>query len=101
MNMRWPKPKESQEHTGEDGKTYFTVDMTPHPSIISNYARARASDWTPEFQDRAIRMFFLTVICGLPPEEASKLAEGTHILHIDEDSDDEAYILRLMSKEEE
>ena len=100
MNMRWPKPKDSVERTDEDGKTYFTVDMTPHPSIISNYAQARASDWTPEFQDTAVSMYFLTLMCGLPAEEARKLAEGTHTLHIDEDSDDEAFILTVVEEDE-
>ena len=99
--MRWPKPKESQKRTGEDGRTYFTVDMTPHPSIITEYAEAKASDWTPEFQDTAVRMYFLTLMCGLPAEEARKLAEGTHTLHIDEDSDDEVYLLTLVGDEEE
>ena len=99
--LHWPKPKESQERTGEDGRTYFTVDMTPHPSIISNYAGARASDWTPEFVDQCIRIYFLTHMCGLPLDEARKLAEGTHTLHIDEESNYQSYILTVVSKEEE
>ena len=99
--LHWPKPKESQERTGEDGRTYSTVDMTPHPSIISNYARARASDWTPEFVDQCIRIYFLTHMCGLPLDEARKLAEGTHTLHIDEESNYQSYILTVVSKEEE
>ena len=40
-------------------------------------------------------------MCGIPAEEARKLAEGTHTLHIDEESDDDSYILTLVSKEEE
>ena len=99
--LHWPKPKESQERTGEDGRTYFTVDMTPHPSIISNYAQAKASDWTPEFVDQCIRIYFLTHMCGLPLDEARKLAEGTHTLHIDEESNYQSYILTVVSKEEE
>ena len=31
--LHWPKPKESVERTGEDGRTYFTVDMTPKRSM--------------------------------------------------------------------
>mgnify|MGYP007077475986 FL=1 len=99
--LHWPKPKESQERTGEDGRTYFTVDMTPHPSIITEYAEAQASDCTPEFQDTAVRMYFLTLMCGLPAKEARKLAEGTHTLHIDEESNYQSYILTLVSEKEE
>ena len=99
--IHWPKPKESEEHIDEDGNTYFTVDATPHPSIISTYARARASDWTPKFQDIAVRMYFLTLMCGIPAEEARKLAEGTHTLHIDEESNYQSYILTLVSNTEE
>ena len=96
--LHWPKPKESQERTGEDGRTYFTVDMTPHPSIITDYAQAKASDWTPEFVDQCIRIYFLTHMCGLPLDEARKLAEGTHTLHVDEESNYQSYILTVVSK---
>ena len=101
MNMRWPKPKDSEKHTDEDGKTYFTVDMTPHPNVINHYVDAEARDFKPEFVDQCIRLYFLTHMCGLPLDEARKLAEGTHTLHIDEDSDDEAYILTVVGGEEE
>ena len=96
--LHWPKPKESVERTGEDGRTYFTVDMTPHPSIITDYAQAKASDWTPEFVDQCIRIHFLTHMCGLPLDEARKLAEGTHTLHVDEESNYQSYILTVVSK---
>lgn len=99
--LHWPKPKESVERTGEDGRTYFTVDMTPHPSIINNYVDAEAREYKPEFVDQCVRLYFLTHMCGLPLKEARKLALGTHTLHIDEESDDDSYILTLVSEEEE
>lgn len=99
--LYWPKPKESQKRTGEDGRTYFTVDMTPHPSVINHYVDAEAREYKPEFVDQCIRIYYLTHMCGLPLDEARKLAEGTHTLHIDEESDDDSYILTVVSKEEE
>ena len=99
--LYWPKPKESQKHTDEDGKTYFTVDMTPHPSVINHYVDAVAREYKPEFVDQCIRIYYLTHMCGLPLDKARKLAEGTHTLHIDEESDDDSYILTFVSEEEE
>lgn len=99
--LYWPKPKPTKKRTDENGTIVRTVDMTPHPSIISDYAQAKASDWTPEFQDIAVRMYFLTLMCGIPAEEARKLAEGTHTLHIDEESNYQSYILTLVSNTEE
>ena len=99
--LHWPKPKELEKHTDEDGNTYFTVDTTPHPSIIEMYANANASDFNPKHVDQCIRIYYLTHMCGLPLDEARKLAEHTHTLHIDEESDDDSYILTLVSKEEE
>ncbi len=102
MKMRWPKPEEAKEiGPNEDGSVSFTIDMTPHPSIIYNYAEARARDFLPEFVDECLRIHFLTNMCGLPLDEARKLAQGTHTLHIDADSDDEAYILTVVGDEEE
>mgnify|MGYP003669760866 CR=1 FL=1 len=43
-----------------------------------------------------------TTINGLSVEDARKLSKPEHYsLHIDEDSDDKAYLLRVVGKEEE
>tara|TARA_R110002012_G_scaffold66723_1_gene174441 strand:+ start:847 stop:1257 length:411 start_codon:yes stop_codon:yes gene_type:complete len=101
--MRWPKPKPIEEVDSEDGKTHFLMDMTPHPSIITHHTRATARDYIPEFVDEAVRFFLLmTTINGLSVEDARKLSKPEHYsLHIDEDSDDKAYLLRVVGKEEE
>lgn len=103
MSMRWPKPKPAEEVASEDGKTYFTIDMTPHPSIIEGHTRARASDYIPEFVDEAVRFFLLmTTINGLSVEDARKLAKPEYYsLHIDEQTDVDAYLVSIVKNEEE
>ena len=102
MSMRWPKPEDAVEHTDEDGNTYFTVEMTSHPSIITHHTRATARDYIPEFVDEAVRFFLLmTTINGMTIEDARKLSKPEYYsLHIDEDSDDKAYLVSVVENEE-
>ena len=104
MSMRWPKPEDAVEHTDEDGNTYFTVEYGSImiQDYITHHTRATARDYIPEFVDEAVRFFLLmTTINGMTIEDARKLSKPEYYsLHIDEDSDDKAYLVSVVENEE-
>jgi hypothetical protein len=103
-NVRhWPKPKPSSEWSepDENGHRYSTIDLTPHPSILMHWTRARATDWEVSFRDEAVRFYQIMNTADVSVDWARKLARRTHILHIDEDSSEEHYVLSLREVKEE
>ena len=102
-NVRhWPKPKPSVwSEPDEDGVRYSTIDITPHPNIITYCANDKASNWEESFRDEAVRFYQIINTANISVDWARKLAKQTHILHIDEESSEEHYVLSLREVKEE
>ena len=97
--MKWPKPKPKITEQQDDGTTVHRMDLTPHPSFITIQMEAKASDYVPEFVDKAVR-FYLLMTTGITKKMARQLANTKHYsLHIEEQ--DDHYLLTVVSNMEE
>jgi hypothetical protein len=98
---RKPKPMPEWSEPDEDGVRYSTMDLTPHPYLLMRLVDFRAKDLPESIRDEAVRFHQILTHCNISVDWAKKLARRTHILHVDEESNETHYVLTLHEVKEE
>jgi len=96
------------EHTPEPEPTTDTVTYTwpkpkgghlfIHPNYLNHQLRAQPDDFVDDFVREALRTFLVQLTTtNIDFETARSLAQGTHRIEIDEDSDETNYLITIVA----